>query len=301
MDAPLACAGVPRDLGVAQGSAFGHEVRAHAGTARLLEGLSRPAQELARLDRDLWRHHPQLAERLTGLALAAGASRRGVLRGLSEAGGAPSEAVALVAATGAAPPRIWCRFSAGAASGAPRIRIDRPDAGIPALVAAPAWLPAAVCGVNQAGLAVAVSAPERPPGAADLFGVPPLVLVGDCLQRFSDVGGVLRWCAGRPAGGVATILAADAGGDVAGLRFAPGERTPLALEEGVLMGSGPPALCEVLAKAARHEVAEGAEGWAAALREAAPGAPGVWLDPAGRCLGLSRSDGSAAMFDLPGA
>lgn len=297
MDAPLTCAGVPRDLGVDQGSAFAHEVRVQAGAARLLEALSRPAPELARLDRDLWRHHPQLAERVTGLALAAGASRRGVLRGLSEAGGVPSEAVALVAAAGAAPPRIWCRFSGAA----PRVRIDRPDAGIPALVAAPAWLPAAVCGVNQAGLAVAVSAPEAPPGGAERFGVPALVLVGDCLQRFSDVGGVLRWCAGRPAAGVATILTADAGGDVAGLRFAPGERTPLALEDGLLMGSGPSALCDALAKAARIEVAEGAEAWASALCEAAPGAPGVWLDPAGRRLGLSQGDGSVAMFDLPGA
>jgi hypothetical protein len=292
---------VPRDLGVAQGVAFAHVVRARAGAARLLEGLSRPAPELARLDRDLWRHHPQLAERVTGLALAAGASRRGILRGLSEAGGTPSEAVALAAAGGAAPPRIWCRFAGGAASDAPRVRIDRPDAGIPALVAAPAWLPAAVCGVNEAGLAVAVSAPEAPPGGADRWGAPSLVLVGDCLQRFSDVGGVLRWCSGRPAGGAATILAADAAGDVAGLRFASGERSPLALDDGVVMGSGPPALCEALAKTARNEAAEGAEVWAAALREAAPGAPGVWLDPAGRCLGLSRSDGSVSTFELSGA
>lgn len=301
MDAPLACAGVPRDLGVAQGSAFAHEVRARAGTARLLEGLSRPAPELARLDRDLWRHHPQLAERVTGLALAAGASRRGVLRALAQAGSPPSEAVALVAATDSSAPRIWCRFDAGAASDAPRVRIDRPDAGIPALVAAPAWLPAAVCGVNQAGLAVAVSAPEAPPGGADRFRVPPLVLVGDCLQRFSDVGGVLRWCAGRPAGGVATVLAADASGDAAGLRFTAGERTRLSPDDGVLMGSGPRGLCQVLAKAARQPVGEDAAAWAAALCDAVPGAAGVWLDPAGRCLGVSRGDGSAARFDLPGS
>ena len=293
------CAGVPRDLGVSQGSAFGHEVRARAGTARLLEGLSRQAPELARLDRDLWRHHPQLAERVTGLALAAGASRRGVLRGLAEAGGTPSQAVALVAATGAAAPRIWCRFATETAWDAPRVRIDRPDAGIPALVAAPAWLPAAVCGVNQAGLAVAVSAPEAPPGGADRFRVPPLVLVGDCLQRFSDVAGVLRWCAGRPAGGVATVLAADASGGVAGLRFAPDERTRLALEDGVLMGSGPRGLREVLSKAARYPVAEDAEAWAAALCDAVPRAAGVWLDPAGCRLGVSRDDGAAAVFDLP--
>jgi hypothetical protein len=301
VDAPLACAGVPRDLGVAQGSAFGHEVRARAGTARLLEGLSRPAPELARLDRDLWRHHPQLAERVTGLALAAGASRRGVLRALARAGGAPSEAVALVAASDTAPPRIWCRFAAGSDPDTPRVRFDRPDAGIPALVAAPAWLPAAVCGVNQAGLAVAVSAPEAPPGGADRFHVPPLVLVGDCLQRFSDVAGVLRWCAGRPAGGVATVLAADAAGDVAGLGFAPGQRTPLSLEDGVLMGSGPRGLCRVLAKASRQPAGAGAEAWAAALRDAVPGAAGVWLDPARRRLGVSRADGSAAHFDLPGS
>ncbi len=289
MQLPAVCEGIPRDLGVAQGEAFTAAIRGRVGPAGLLDGWRSLPAELARFDRALWRHHPQLAERLSGLALGARVSRRELLAVLAEVSAKPSGEVAL-----AAPPAVGAPLLARLCARVPVLRVDRPDGGIPALVAAEPWLPTVVCGVNEAGLAVAISAPEPADGPP----APVLPLVGDCLARFRDVGGAMDWCQKRPAVGAVSVLAVDASGAAAGVAFSGAERSRVEPEAGVLVGSGPSALREALAKAWRESTSGGLEVLRKALADAAPTTACVWLDPAARTLGVDGPDGSAFQFSL---
>lgn len=289
MQLPVSCQGIPRDVGVAQGEAFTSAIRGRVGPARLFEAWRSLPPALADFDRTLWRHHPQLAERLSGVALGARVSRRELLGVLVEASTRPSGEIALAAL--AATPLLARLFERP-----PVLRMDRPDGGIPALVASEPWLPTAACGVNESGLAVAISAPEP----ADSDQAPVLPLVGDCLARFRDVAGALEWCVKRPARGAVSVIAADASGAVAGIAFAGGERRRVESEEGVLVGSGPAALRDVLAKAWRESAAGGVEDLRAALADVASASARVWLDPAARTLGVDGPDGTAFQFSLSG-
>lgn len=289
MQLPAVCEGIPRDVGVAQGEAFTAAIRGRVAPAGLFEAWRALPPELAGFDRALWRHHPQLAERLGGLALGARVSRRELLAALADAGARPSGEVAL-----AATPAVGAPALARLSQRVPVLRMDRPDGGIPALVASEPWLPTAACGVNEAGLAVAISAPE----AADQADAPVLPLVGDCLARFRDVRGALDWCSRRPAYGSVSVLAVDAAGAAAGVAFAGDERHRVEPEQGVLVGSGPLALREALAKAGRESASGGLEVLRAALADAASGTARVWLDPARRTLGVDGPHGTAFQFSL---
>jgi hypothetical protein len=103
------------------------------------------------------------------------------------------------------------------------------------------------------------------------------------------------------------VLAVDAAGALAGRAFEGHEVRPLAAEAadgaegGVLVGSGPAALCEALAKASRESAREGAEALRAALADAAPTSARVWLDPQTRTLGVDDPDGGAFQFSLAGS
>ena len=71
MQLPAVCPGGPREMGVAQGESFTAAIRGRIAPAGLLEPWRSLPAELAAFDRAVWRHHPQLAERLGGLALGA--------------------------------------------------------------------------------------------------------------------------------------------------------------------------------------------------------------------------------------
>lgn len=280
---PIACAGVPRELGFAQGQALRGVIRARVGHG--LRAWLRPrSAAAARLDRDLWHHHPQLAERSGGIALGAGVARRALVEALAAAGADASvlPAAALRAPHGAARLLSLLAPLPGAEEGW-ILRRSRADAGIPVLELVRAWLAPAHAGVNEAGLAVAASAATRAPGEADACAVPAFALVSDCLQRFATAAAAKEWCLRRPVGGSASILAADAAGRVAGVEIAGGVPRALTLEAGAraLLGSGSEPLRDLLAKAL---AAPGLDdvGLAAALLPLAPGATAFWFDPAGR-------------------
>jgi hypothetical protein len=284
--APIACEGVPRELGFAQGRARRGWLRAWLGRAPW------PApDDVRRLDRDLWRHHPQLAERTGGLALGAGVSRRALVAALARPGGpiAPASlagpALALEDARGG-PLVVALVHPPLGAEDALVLRSARPDAGLAALEATLAWLAPGLAGVNEAGLAVAASAETRAPGAGDACRVPALALVTDCLQRFASADAAVEWCLRRPAGGVATLVAADASGRVVGASVAGDARRALAPEGGLLVGSGPEPLRAELAKAVRATPVRDVPDLAAALLPVAPGATAIWLDPARRRAGV---------------
>lgn len=299
--APLACAGVPRELGWAQGRALRPVIRSRVGGGRW-RALVPPSADAAALARDLWRHHPQLAERTAGLALGAGVAARDLFELLArEAGlraGAPlsgpalaledAEGGALVAALFALPP---------GAEDTLLLRASRPDAGLCSLETALAWLAPGFAGVNEAGLAVAASAALRSPAPGDPCRVPAFALVSDCLQRFATAEAAVEWCLRRPSGGVTAILVADAGGRVAGASLAGGARCALAPQSGLLVGSGPEAVCGGVAKAVHAAPARDAAGLAAALAPVCPGTTAVWLDPARRRLGFGAlAPGARAEF-----
>jgi hypothetical protein len=295
---PVECAGVPRDLGVAQGMDLAWPIRSELGSSRLVDFFwKRLSPQLARLDRDLWRHHPQLAERMRGLVVASGASRRGLLESLLRAGSAPGGGSAAGVPRDGASPLLVRTFPTQREADTPALRIDRPDAGIAALVAAPAWLPTSVCGVNDSGLAVAVSEPEAPPTESERFFAPPFLLVGDCLQRFSTVEGALRWCERRPSGGAARIVAADAEGALAGVHLHGGEATRIEPVDGVLAGSQG-AAGEALAKACREARAADAEELARVVSQTTSDALTLVLDPATRTLATSGGATAPARVQL---
>ena len=295
MGEPLGCAGVPRDLGVAQGRACAAAIRARVGRP---SRWRRTPAALARLDRDLWRHHPQIAERIEGLVLGARVSRRALLEALAgEAGmgaGPPRGGLALALAGG--PPLLAKLVGDGEAGLV--LRRSRPEAGIAALEATLAWLPSALAGVNEAGLAVAVSAAVAPPEPGEPCFAPALVLVQDCLQRFASAEAAVDWCLKRPAGGAAAILAADARGHVLGAALEGSRRAALAPEDGVLVGSGPEPQRAALAKACREAPARDPSALATALAAAAPGALALCLDPTRRRLTLATSDSAPTSHSL---
>lgn len=56
----------------------------------------------------------------------------------------------------------------------------------------------------------------------------------DCLERFESVGSALSWCLGRPAAPGATLLFADAGGEIAGVELRADGRRVRRPERGAL-------------------------------------------------------------------
>lgn len=277
----IECRGAPRDLGRLQGQACAHDVAAFV--SRQTAGPL-----VARVERDVWRHFPHLAERCAGLARAARVSRRALVRsleaelGLSELPPSDGIALALGPERAAWGPRLLRLLPRGFL-----LRRSRPDAGYASLEATLPPLPGALAGVNEAGLAAAVRTlcvAEPGPCAAPAF-----LLVQHCLQHFDMVAKAVEWCLHRPAGGRAALLFADARTQQ-GLLLAPEGRAHLHATDGLLAApdpvSGGPPLEKELAATRRLD--------AAFFHRTLPHAAGVpvWLDPAQRSLGLLHGPGA---------
>jgi hypothetical protein len=113
------------------------------------------------------------------------------------------------------------------------VRRSRPEGLFASVEVTRPWLSCALLGVNERGLAVAGVAPTPDPGGKGA--APALLLAQDCLERFEALEAAMEWCLGRPAAGPATLLLADARGDVAGVEIAGDERRVLRPEAGVLV------------------------------------------------------------------
>jgi hypothetical protein len=178
---------------------------------------------VARLARDLRRHFPQQAECVEGLVAGSGLPRAFFLAQLAAAFGrrpvaGGGGAVALGATGGGEPPGL-----ARSLEGPLLLRRSRPEGGFAAIEVARPWLGPALAGVNAGGLAATAVALADPAGDA-ACAVPAALLVQDCLARFDSVSGAVDWCLGRPAGGCARILLADATGAVAAVDCDGGSR-----------------------------------------------------------------------------
>jgi hypothetical protein len=326
---PVDCEGAPRDIGFDQGRACAGALRARLGSngcwdrLRLRAGWSDPHD--ARVARDLRRHFPHQAEWLAGMARGAGVPLAWLERELSSDALSPSPDALAVAATsevsdntdskaegraarrsraesereaeGRAVRRSRAESSSKAGGLLARtaargaiVRRSHPEGGLGSLELALPWLSAPLAGVNEAGLALAaVPGPFEEGGCA----APASLLVQDCLQRFEGLEAVLDWCLGRPAAGSATLLLADASGEVAGVEFAGGERRVLRPAAGFLFATGGDVAESQLARRLREAAPLGPADLAVALAAGETASARlarteglVGIDPAGRRLGL---------------
>lgn len=235
----IECAGHPRDLGWNQGIATREAIRSEIARAGLscsrsriptLRGLASGPLRGRGAGREFYRHFAHQAERLEGLAAAAGvpsdsildlhlrgsagtedgplASRGAAIRGhrVEEDDG---EARVLLERT--LPPAV-----AGEAGW--MLRESRPEVGFASIEIGLPWLVSSVAGLNSEGLAMIAGSPLGP-GSGRTGAAPPLLLVQECLQRFSDVEGALGWCGKRPVEGEQLFVLADASGALVTVAF----------------------------------------------------------------------------------
>jgi hypothetical protein len=244
----------------------------------------------ARVARDLRRHFPHQAEWLAGVARGAGVPLAWLERELSSDALSPSPDALAVAATSEVSDSNAGGLLARTAARGAIVRRSRPEGGLNSLDLVLPWLSAPLAGVNEAGLALAA---VPGPFEEGVCAAPATLLVQDCLQRFQGLEVVLDWCLGRPAAGPATLLLADASGEVAGVEFAGGERRVLRPAAGFLLvvggGGGESQIARRLREAVPLGVADLAGALAAGETASARLACTeglVGIDPAGRRLGL---------------
>lgn len=235
----LHCAGHPRDMGLAQGTAARHAIRAEAARLGLPLRRSRmpdlralavgPVRGIGS-GRELFRHFAHLAERVEGVAKTSALPLDAVVemhlrvRAGGEAGGLLSRRATLSARAleGGTSEKHWTlERSLPSAHGGEAdwvVRSSRPAVGFASVEVGLPWLVSSVAGVNEAGLAV-VAGPLLW-GPAGREGHPTsLLLVQECLQRFGDLDGALDWCSKRPVEGEQSLVLADATGRLATVVF----------------------------------------------------------------------------------
>jgi hypothetical protein len=230
----IECAGHPRDMGIAQGAAVGSAIRAELERKGLpgrrsswpsLRGLTTGPLRGRGAGRELFRHFAHQAERLEGMAHAAGVpvdslldlqlrvreggleaglvARRATLRARNEGLGESKRTVLERSLPAPVAGEVgWI------------LRESRPVVGFRSIEVGLPWLAPAVAGVNEEGLVV-VAGPALW-GVRGRSGWPPsALLVQECLQRFRDLEGALEWCRKRPVEGEQSFLLAEDSGAVA--------------------------------------------------------------------------------------
>ncbi len=300
----LRCEGAPRDLGLDQGRGLAARVRVAASDERgnWLDRLRRrtsPDALDARAARDTTRFFPHMAERLAGLAAGARVDERDLYALLARELSPPPRGGLLATsrehASGAA---LVARAVPAAPGPELALRQSVPDNDFRSMEVVSPWLVPAMAGVNEHGLAVAVSVGPATPDSLRACAAPAVLLVQDCLQRFDALEAAVEWCMGRPAGGVARIVLADAEGRAAAVEVAGSERRVDRGSAGLLLGNVRPDDRAALEKACVDGAPDEAA-LVAIVREHPRAAPAaVLLDPAGRRLAICR-DGANAWLDLP--
>lgn len=286
MTAALECAGAPRDLGRDQGASARALVRARVEAGWWRRALDRAGvceAPLSRWRRELRRHFPHQYEWLTGAARAAGVADVSLLRAATRELARERDAL-LIGVEGGGDTLV-------SRTGAPDtvLRRVRPEGRLVSLELASPLLACPWIGVNEGGLAVAVTG-----GAPD--GPNPALLARDCLERFESVESALAWCLLRPVAAAGAILLADARGELAGVDFAGASRNVRRPVAGVIALGG--ARAAEVAKRVSGELASGGPGSERAVEaalEATPGGVGAGgachAVPATRSLRASRAGG----------
>jgi hypothetical protein len=282
MPLEIHCEGAPRDLGLDQGRACRDELRAWFERSpwwrRWLRQLGVDGPRTARLTRDLTRHFPQHSEAIEGLVRGAGVpygwfaevlARELAAENPTQVGGA-----ALLAASPALTDGGCFVARTLACDGV--VRRSEPEGGFASVEVTRPWLTAALAGVNEGGLAAASTSL---PGAfpSDSCSVPAALLVQDCLARFDCIDGAVDWCSGRPAGGRAVIVLADAAGELAAVEIDGDARRVVPPKDDLVLEGGAPEAASALRAAAPLDAGAPAEILGARI---------AGLDPAGRRIAL---------------
>jgi len=288
------CEGAPRDLGLDQGRACRDALRDRFSQSPFWErwGLPLGPNERAatRIARDLRRHFPQQSEALEGMVRGADVPLAWLAAVHARELGAE------------APPRVGAGVAFGAdasrAGGAlvarplacePVVRHSRPEGGFASVELTLPWFTASLAGVNEGGLAA--TCVSLPGGLTDQgCTVPAAHLIQDCLMRFDSIKGAVDWCSGRPCGGRATVLFAEASGDIAAVDVDGRARVTRAPEEGLLFAGDDTGAFASLRECAKPELATAAK---------LLGGRVAGLDPSGRRIGVfDGASGDCAWFEV---
>lgn len=276
------CEGAPRDLGLDQGRACRLDLRARFAQSPIWERwsvqLGVNGKRSARLARDLKRYFPQQSEALEGMVRGSELPHGWLVSVLDRELGADVQTrIGVASATAVDASRVGgSPIVARTLDCEPVIRHSRPDGGFASIEVTLPWFTAALAGVNEGGLAATWVA--LPGGSvANGCAAPAALLIQDCLARFDSIRGAADWCTGRPCGGRAVILLADAGGDVTALEVDGRARRVRASEAGmVFVGDATDAAAALRAEAKPN------------LKTAAKvfGGRIAGIDPAGRRVAL---------------
>ena len=310
-------------MGFAQGRSCRPAVRArvvHAGAAtrkRVLRALLplTTGRVLGRgMGREVIRHYPHLSERIQGLARGADLPFEALMelfvRAVSGAAAdraLSAEAAVAVGSTGERGGLVVARALSG--SGVPGstwiLRHSRPEVGFASHEVTLPWLASAVAGVNERGVAVAI-APDamasESTAVVDARAPDAVLLVQECLQRFSDIQGCADWCSKRPVSGRASIVVADASGSALALEIGDGEPRAVPREPGVWLVGGSEVLRSELAGAGELDL-DALIGLAATGAQISTGDAGavVALEPGTRSLTLRSLEAGAGEPQQRGA
>jgi hypothetical protein len=291
----VSCEGAPRDLGLDQGRFARHQIatalRGRPAARWLDRWRSDRGRPEIRLGRDLGRYFPHMAERTAGLSRGARVPERSLWGLLAEE--VAAESGALLAVEGDPAGIVRSVRSPGADL---LVRRSRPGEDFRSIeIAVPGLVPA-LAGVNEHGLVAAASwLPSAPGSDTDPCRAPGLLLVQDCLQRFSGVEGALGWCQRRPAAGETTLVLADGSGALVAVHVTSRDRRVIQPRDGLLAAPHGAERAEALRKRVANassrdraalDAALGAEGEPANLR--------IHLEAGRPSLGL-RSEGATAV------
>jgi len=300
------CAGAPRDMGRAQGSACRTALRADFEAlpfwTRSALRFGRRDSHSAHVARDVRRYFPHQAETQEGMSRAAGVPRAFLQRALAHtfATRPPrfTAGVAAVAAHARGDAAPTPSYLAARLTPEVLVRRSEPEGCFRSIEVTLPWFSSALGGVNEVGLAVGCipGGWETSPCAA-----PAVLLVAECLERVGGIEAALDWCMGRPSGGRATLLFGDASGDVAGIEIAGAERRVLRAVDGylaVMDGSG---TGSDIGKALRDRPPTDLDELDAALEGGSAALPGeaarlLVLDSVDRRLGLREPAGGAVRW-----
>jgi hypothetical protein len=262
--------GHPRDMGLDQGRCLEAAIRERVERAGLLARRSRVPSLAAFASgpvrgsgpgREMIRHYPHLAERMDGLARGARVPVDSIIAlhsatvavGMGDVETRPAVAIAALGLEDS-PGATLARSLPG--SGEPGstivVRRSRPAVGFESVELTLPWLVAALCGMNEAGLAACFVSDHPAPGVPDP-GPVPVLLVQESLQRFESVDASIDWACSRPASGFGTLLLADANGSRGSVVFAGRERNATRVADGPLVAGQPERIVDALREAAAGE------------------------------------------------
>jgi hypothetical protein len=122
-------------------------------------------------------------------------------------------------------------------------------------------------------------------------------MVRDCLQQFDSVGAALEWCTGRPAGGRATLLLADASGELAAVEVAGPARRVRRADAGLLVAA-PPDRSAAIEKSLRAAPSVSPETLVQSLTASTEVDACVLVDPEQRRLGLAAAGEDPTWFPV---